>query len=433
MQMIMQSNKFDFGASVGDVEPGEQGLEVTPSPLAYEGNKPSLQEEETIDDEVALSGKAQSDGSGSKGRGWTCWLRTHLVSAFCGALIGSLATHGVSTFKARNGSTSITENFAKKPGNENKNNDCGTLVIEPNGFTIENPGGGAGIGTISYTPAGGTTIDRGDCGTLVINQTGDVFTIENPGGDAGTISYTPSTGITIDGTVKVPNIRWSRPSQSAFAVTVKAGAVADCDGHSITGDKSTNGIYVEGDGATIINCDVTNFSLGLGAFIIAGGKGVSIENSSFSSNYAAGIGAYSMDNLREELALEMKGVRAFNNGFGVFLDEGGWQLFLKGENSFDNNDVYGLQVDNSNGFSTTVSVDGKTTVNYNKSGGITIWGDSSGVDFEVVKKRGSLAACYNTDYDWITGNRDHTWKGPGKYIYTSVQGTFAPGIDKPCK
>ena len=37
----------------------------------------------------------------------------------------------------------------------------------------------------------------------------------------------------------------------------------DCDGHSVTGDGTTDGIRVFGSGVTVVNCNLSTFDIGL--------------------------------------------------------------------------------------------------------------------------------------------------------------------------
>ena len=126
------------------------------------------------------------------------------------------------------------------------------------------------------------------------------------------------------------------------------------------------------------------------------------------------------------------GNKGVKDGFGVYASfnsmDSSRTLILKGKNSFDNNDGYGLFIEGppSSSSRATVLVDGKVTANDNDDGSGIF---AASADFEI--KKGSLEACGNGITD-IT-SQSSTFSGK-KYICDYTDGTEAEvPVCKPCR
>jgi hypothetical protein len=391
-----------------------------------------------------------------------------------GALIGGSVTYGVHALKARNGSAGTTTTITSESIAVAPPTNPGTITL--------NAGGGMIIsGSVKLTadievegqlPSGAAiTLLPGavlDCNGHSI--TGDL-TGENAGifvkgvGTKVKITNCPAVtklevGAYLEGEGQDVVIENSSFDHNNFyginALNTKAGGRLVMNDVSASNTKSGSGMILGSWDTMKLNKIVAHGNTEAGAALK--GQDVTIENSSFDHNGGDyGIFGSGFDE-NGGGSLVVKDVSASNTKYGsgmVFVDwdtvilnkvvatENGVQgvyayfnsisssrtLILKGKNSFDNNDGYGLFIAGDTSSSrATVLVDGKVTANANGNDvGTGIFAKDA--DFEI--KKGSVEACGNSNGLNDIGSQTSTFLGK-KYICDLTSGTEVP-VCKPCR
>ena len=436
----------------------------------------------------ATAAEQQSSKSKAKGskESWGWMLRLFdspliplSISMLVGALVGGSVTHGVHILKARNGSAGTTATITSESIAIAPPTNPATITLEEGGGMIIS--GSVKLPADVEVKGGLVGITLVDGAVLDCNQhsiTGDV-TSESAGikveGDGAKVKITNCPSVTklgigafLEGEgqdVVIENSSFDHNTvHGIYSENTGAGGG---ESSLVLNDvsASNNGIEYRPNYGTGMELGFWD-TIKLNKIVANGnkehgvsfeGQDVTIKNSSFDGNSLFGINANGRNG---EGSLEVKDVSASNNGSidyaggaGIVVDDwdtvilnkvvatenaeydngevgvgvnftGRGTLILKGKNSIDNNQEYGLVIfGESSSSRATVLVDGKLTTNDNLYGSGIL---AQNTYFEI--KKGSVEACGNnvqfTDI-WSFGGTAFLGK---KYIC----GTGAP-VCKPCR
>eukprot|EP00986_Skeletonema_menzelii_P016757 scaffold15786_cov259-Skeletonema_menzelii.AAC.2 len=216
--------------------------------------------------------------------------------------------------------------------------------------------------------------------------------------------------------------------EGSLNVTIEKSSFSENGQYGILGDNYGYG--------TLEMIDVTAMDNEFDGIALSGWDEITLENIISSKNGYGGL-AYSTYGAGSLILNEVACADNKLDGLTLLAEGGPLDVVLDGKNSFHNNSQHGIGIRViGSSVLTTVSVDGKTAVNDNREGGILFEepdsGGSGSVDFEVVKKKGSLTTCGNSNFDWDTGNYVSTFTGPGKYVCGTATGNDVPTCN-PCK